>query len=64
MGQPSDLRLPPKGAAVIFAIEAGLLPKVRGGWELTAFNRFWESLSSEYLVIARSRVLTSEDGIT
>ncbi len=64
MKQSRALRLTPKGAAVMFAIEAGLLPKVRGSWDLTAFDRFWESLSSEYLVIARSCVSTGEDGIT
>lgn len=64
MKQSRALCLTPKGAAVMFAIEAGLLPKVCGGWDPTAFDRFWEALSSEYLVIARSRVSPGEDGIT
>lgn len=30
-----------KGIAVIAAIESGLLPKVDGGWDDTAFQKFW-----------------------
>lgn len=31
-----------KGIATVAAIESGLLPKVDGGWDNTAFLRFWE----------------------
>mgnify|MGYP005772437537 CR=1 FL=1 len=34
--------LTPKGIATICAIDSGLLPKVDGGWDDTAFNKFWE----------------------
>lgn len=30
-----------KGVAVIAAIESGLLPTVDGGWDDTAFQKFW-----------------------
>lgn len=31
-----------KGRAVVAAIDAGLLPKIDGGWNDTGFIRFWE----------------------
>lgn len=30
-----------KGVAIVAAIESGLLPKVEGGWDDTAFQKFW-----------------------
>lgn len=30
-----------KGIAIIAAIESGLLPEVEGGWDDTAFQKFW-----------------------
>ena len=35
-----------KGYAVIIAIESGLLPRVVGGWDDTAFNKFWDAYSA------------------
>lgn len=31
-----------KGIAVVAAIESGLMPEVKGGWDDTAFNEFWD----------------------
>ena len=36
-----------KGRAVLSAVNAGLLPKIDGGWDDTAFIRFWESFEPE-----------------
>lgn len=49
--------LTPKGIAILAAIEADLLPKVKGGWDDTKFNKFWElfskELESNFIVIKR-----------
>ena len=46
----------PKGAAVYCAIKNGLLPKVKGGWDDTNFNKFWDDFmerleKSRYAII-------------
>lgn len=46
----------PKGAAVYCAIKNGLLPEVKGGWDDTNFNKFWDDFmerleKSKYAII-------------
>ena len=46
----------PKGAAVYCAIKNGLLPEVKGGWDDTNFNKFWDDFmerleKSRYAII-------------
>ena len=40
--------LTPKGIAILAAIEADLLPKVKGGWDDTKFNKFWKLYETEF----------------
>lgn len=42
--------LTPKGIATLSAIEAGLLPKVDGGWDNSLFNRFWSLYEKRMIV--------------
>ena len=53
----SKLFLTPKGIAILAAIEADLLPKVKGGWDDTKFNKFWELYETEfnknYIIVKR-----------
>lgn len=51
------LNLTLKGFALLAARESGLIPKVKGGWDDTKFNKFWElfgkELESHFIVIRR-----------
>ena len=38
-----------KGLAVLAAVDAGILPKVNGGWDDTSFNKFWELFEKSLL---------------
>lgn len=38
-----------KGAAVLAAIDAGLIPKTEGGHDIEAFEKFWELYSESSL---------------
>ena len=44
--------LTPKGLAMIAAVESGLLPKVKGGWDDADFKIFWNEF--EKLLNAKS----------
>lgn len=43
------VQLTEKGHAIIVAIESGLLPRVEGGWDDTAFNKFWDKYSADLI---------------
>lgn len=38
-----------KGAAVLAAIDAGLIPETEGGYDIGAFEKFWELYSEKSL---------------
>lgn len=43
----AELRITTKGIAVVLAIENGLCPKIKGGYDITKFEKFWEAFESQ-----------------
>lgn len=41
-GETVPVALTNKGIAMVAAVESGLLQRVKGGWDDTKFNKFWE----------------------
>ncbi len=42
-----NLEITHKGIAVVSAIQSGLCPKIEGGWDTDAFEKFWEKYKSD-----------------